>query len=34
MNASFDERLNADKDMERFSGKMYYVWDSNHYLQA
>jgi hypothetical protein len=34
MNASFEERLNMDEFLQRFSGRMFYVWDDNHWLQA
>ncbi len=34
MNASFEEVLNMDEDLQRFIGKMFFVWDNNHQLQA
>ncbi len=34
LNASFEEALNADEDLQKFSGGMFYVWDNNHQLQA
>ncbi len=34
MNASFEEGLNMDEFLQRFSGRMFYVWDDNHWLQA
>jgi hypothetical protein len=34
MNASFEEGLNLDEDFQRFSGRMFYVWDGNHRPQA
>jgi hypothetical protein len=34
MNASFEEGLNLDEDLQRFSGRMFYVWDGNHWPQA
>jgi hypothetical protein len=34
MNASFEEGLNVNEDLQRFSGKMFYVWDGSHRLQA
>jgi hypothetical protein len=30
MNAPFEEGLNVDEDLQRFSGKMFFVWDDNH----
>jgi hypothetical protein len=33
MNASFEEGLNVDEDLQRFTGRMFYVWDNNHQLQ-
>jgi hypothetical protein len=34
VNASFNEGLNLDEDLQRFNGRMFYVWDGNHRLQA
>jgi hypothetical protein len=34
LNASFEETLNADEDLQKFSGRMFYVGDGNHQLQA
>lgn len=34
VNASFEEGLNSNEDLQRFNGKMFYVWDGNHQLQA
>jgi hypothetical protein len=34
VNASFEEGLNANEDLQRFNGRMFYVWDNNHLLQA
>ncbi len=34
MNASFEEGRNVDEDLQRFNGKMFYVWDGNHRLKA
>jgi hypothetical protein len=30
VNASFEETFNADENLKRFSGKMFFVWDDNH----
>jgi hypothetical protein len=32
VNASFKEVLNFDENFQRFSGRMFYVWDGNHQL--
>jgi hypothetical protein len=34
MNASFEDGLNLDENLQRFSGRICYVWDDNHQLQA
>jgi hypothetical protein len=34
MNASFEEGLNSDEDLQRFNGRMFYVWDNNYWQQA
>jgi hypothetical protein len=34
VNASFEEGLNTDEDLQRFNGRMSYVWDNNHRLQS
>ncbi len=34
VNASFEEAFNVDENLKRFSGKMFFVWDGNHWLQA
>jgi hypothetical protein len=34
VNVAFEEALNSDEDLHRFSGRMFYVWDDNHRLQA
>jgi hypothetical protein len=28
MNASFEEALNVDEDLQRFSGRVFFVWDN------
>jgi hypothetical protein len=30
MNASFEKGLNSDEDLQRFNGRMFYVWDNNY----
>jgi hypothetical protein len=30
MNASFEEGLNTDEDLQKFNGRMFYMWDYNH----
>jgi hypothetical protein len=32
VNVSFEEGLNSNEDLQRFNGKMFYVWDNNHRL--
>jgi len=34
VNASFEEMLNANENLQKFNGRMFYVWDGNHRLQA
>jgi hypothetical protein len=34
VNVAFEEALNSDEDLHRFSGRMFYVWDDNLRLQA
>jgi hypothetical protein len=34
LNASFEEALNADEDLQKFRGRMFYVRNGNHQLQA
>jgi len=29
MNATFKEALNLDEDLQKRSGRMFYVWDGN-----
>jgi len=33
-NVVFERELHNDEDFKIFSGKMFMVWDGNHYLQA
>ena len=32
--AAFEERLRSNPNLQRFSNKMFYVWDGNHRLRA
>jgi hypothetical protein len=32
VNTSFEEVLNTDEDLQRFNGRMFYVWDDNYRL--
>ena len=32
--AKFDESLKEDDVLNKFVGKMFWVWDGNHHLQA
>jgi hypothetical protein len=32
MDASFEEGMNANEDLQRFVRRMFYVWDGNHRL--
>jgi hypothetical protein len=34
VNAEFENLLQSDDDLRVFSGKMFMVWDGNHWLQA
>jgi hypothetical protein len=34
MNASFEEAMNANEDLQRFTRRIFFVWDGNHWLQS
>ncbi len=34
VNASFEEALDMDVNMQRFTRRMFFVWDNNHQIQA